>query len=81
MPPDWLPNNVLLGYTQGKLHCGHHPKRWIEDILSHLNLNLERAMRTAQDRIHWCKDVECEVPVVLLLILYSCLWTTQILPL
>ena len=28
-------------------------KRWIEDILSYLNLNLESAVRTAQDRIHW----------------------------
>ena len=53
MPPNWLPNIVLLGYTQGKLHHGHHPKRWIEDILSHLNLNLEGALRAAQDRKCW----------------------------
>ena len=53
MPPDWLLNIALLGYTPGKLHHGHHPKRWIEDILSHLNVNVEGAMRTAQDKIHW----------------------------
>ena len=52
MPLDWLPNIALLGYTPGKLHRGYHPKRWIEDILCHVNLNLEGAMRTAQDRIH-----------------------------
>ena len=51
-PPDQLQNIALLGYALGKLHCGCHPKRWIEDILSHLNLNLEGAVRTAQDRIH-----------------------------
>ena len=44
---------ALLGYTLGKLHPGCRPKRWNEDILSHLNLNLEGAMRTAQDKIHW----------------------------
>ena len=53
MPPDQLPNIGLLDYTPGKFHCGHRPKRWIENILSHLNLNLEGATRTAQDRIHW----------------------------
>ena len=53
MPPDQLPNIALLGYAPGKLHHSHHPKRGIEDILSHLNLNLEGAMRTAQDRIYW----------------------------
>ena len=53
MPPDQLPNIALLGYTPGKLHRGCHPKRWIEDILSYLNLNLESSMRTAQERIHW----------------------------
>ena len=46
MPPDQLPNIALFGYAPGKLHHGHHPKRWIEDILSHLNLNLEGTMRT-----------------------------------
>ena len=53
LPSDWLPNIALLGYTPGKLHCGCHPKRWIEEILYHLNLNMESAMRTAQDRKHW----------------------------
>ena len=53
MPPDLLPNIALLCYTPRKLHYSHHPKRWIEDILSHLNLNLEGAVRTAQDRICW----------------------------
>ena len=48
MSPNWLPNIALLGYTPGKFHCGHHPKRWIEDVLSHLN-----ALRSAQDRKHW----------------------------
>ena len=43
MPPDQLPNTSLLGYKPGKLHCGHCPKRWIEDIIPHLNLNLEGA--------------------------------------
>ena len=53
IPPDWLPNIAQFGYTAGKLHHGHHPKRWTQDILSHLNLNLEGAMRISQDRIHW----------------------------
>ena len=53
MPPDQLPNIALLGYIPGKIHCGCHPKRSIEGILSHLNLNLECGMRTAQDSIHW----------------------------
>ena len=53
IPPNWLPNIALLGYTPGKLHHGCHPKRWIEDILSQLNLSLEGALRAAQDRKHW----------------------------
>ena len=53
MLPDQLPNIALLGYMPGKFHHGHHPKRWIEDILSHLNLNLLGAMRTFQDGICW----------------------------
>ena len=53
MPPNQLSNIALLGYTPGKLHCGHCHKRWIEDILSHLNLNLEGALRAAKDRKHW----------------------------
>ena len=47
MPPNWLPNIALLGYTPGKLHRGHCPKRWIEDVLSHLNLDFEGALRAA----------------------------------
>ena len=50
MPPNQLPNTALLGYTPEKHHCGCCPKRWIEDVLSHLNLNLEGALRAAQDR-------------------------------
>ena len=53
MPPNWLPNIALLGYTPGKLQHGHHPKRWIEDVLSHLNLNLKGALRAAKDRKRW----------------------------
>ena len=53
MPPNWLPNIAILIYTPGKPHHGCYPKRWIEDILYHLNLNLKGALRTAQDRKHW----------------------------
>ena len=53
MSPNQLPNIALLGYTPGKLDHGCCPKRWIEDILSHLNLNLEGVLRAAQDRKRW----------------------------